>query len=179
MPSWIWDSKHALLDSETSLLSQLHSFFMGSFLLSGIPWCSSRMEWLPPWKLSINPEELVLLSGRRPLLALWCRVPLRSWIQAHRQWCCWEWWGVHWSDASWLWGRSLLIPGANHITSGHAHLLWCPILQPFQVFPLHRMSIYTSMDQPFDISSHVAPAQKTNQEWHFVTIFSAIAHNLV
>lgn len=74
---------------------------------------------------------------------------------------------------------SLPISGASHITSGHACLLWCPVPQPFQVFPLRRRSISTLMDHPFDISSHLAPAQKTNQEWHFVTIFSAIAHNLV
>lgn len=63
--------------------------------------------------------------------------------------------------------------------SGHACLLWCPILQPFQVFLLPKMSIYTPVDRPFGISNYIASAQKANQEWYLVVAFSAIAHNLV
>lgn len=150
--------------------SQQEAFLIVSFKHSGPFWCLSRNRMAlskgakNKCKLRINSEELMSPSGRSPLLALRCRVWWQSWIHVlWRQQRCRGVVGSSLVRRQLAQGTgSLPFSGAGNVNSGHAPLLWCPILQPFQAFPLPKMSIYTPMDHPLDVSNHGAPAQKTN-----------------
>lgn len=140
--------------------SQHHAFLIVSFKHSGPFWCLRPNTMALSLKLRINFEEPLLPSGRSPLLAEFGG-KARSVCNGGR--------GAAGSGGKFTgqapagsgdWLPSLF--WSMNVKSGPAPLLRCPILQPFQAFPLPKMSIYTPMDHLLDVSNHGAPAQKTN-----------------